>query len=316
MNAAARQRVLIALIAVVVAGGTALLISRTACNDSKPARSPGAQTKQEKLTPGGTPTNTPGQPKKATPSSRRFTDLARARQRMMTPKRTRAPGWPGAGMKKTKMLFGDDCFFGVSGHCTEWRTRASKCDGGDAEACEGLGNLLISESPMQPLWGSMLLQRACALGRSAACARGEQWYEWSVFGYAHKRLVANVPDGLESACTSGNQVACGLLQMRNSKDKTDFDEKTALASCSAGFRDVCGTIAASAATTSQSLAALKAGCETPDAYLCWHLSVFYSARCASEEYKHCPAPDPAKEAHYHRLACQLDPAMHQCKTAK
>lgn len=210
-------------------------------------------------------------------------------------------------------LFRGDCQFGVNAHCLEWAERAAQCDGGDALACVELGELLIGESPMQPLWGSMLLQRACELGRADVCARADQWREWSRFGYTGAGPGDDeAPEDLTDACDAGSKVACGLIEMRGARGERGVNNERALESCRAGFRDVCASLMEIASTA---MAAMTAGCELPDAWMCYHLAGYYSSYCVGPDRPvGCPAPDPERAAHYRTLACQLDPVIAPCRS--
>lgn len=214
---------------------------------------------------------------------------------------------------KVAGLFDKDCMFGVDGHCKTWGTLARRCDDGDADACVRLGKLLIADSPSQPLWGALLLRKACALDHQAdVCDLGEKWNRWARYGYKPDDDGAPIPDDLDAACDAGDQVACGLIQMRNSH-RGKLDETAALASCRAGFRDVCATLITSGKTVDTAIAALKAGCDLPDAWMCFHLGNFYDPACAKDPKARCAEPNAERAARYRRLACRLAPEMHPCK---
>lgn len=212
-------------------------------------------------------------------------------------------------------LFEGDCMFGVDAHCREWHDEALRCDAGDAEMCVQLGDLLVGESPMQPLWGSLLLMRACGLGRDDVCARASRWRAWSRFGYQPPAAGAQpTPDGLAGACKNGNLVACGLVQMRRLRTPGagPADRTVALAACRAGFRDVCGVLLEDAREPAAAIAALEAGCDIPDAWMCYWLSAAYGQNCPLEHPSACPDPDPVRARHYVTLACSLEPALRPC----
>jgi hypothetical protein len=211
------------------------------------------------------------------------------------------------------MLFEGSCNFGVHGHCQEWRVQAKACDAGDADACVALGELLIRESPMQPLWGSLLLTSACELGRDEVCERGHQWNTWSRLGY-HNRpdIHEEIPEALQRTCDEGDQVACGLIQMRLAK-QGQMDEAAMMASCLAGFRDVCTTLASMTSETQTAVAAFKAGCDIPDAYVCLYAGLLFTSECPDFELKApCPEPDATQHEYYTKLACQLEPELPRC----
>jgi hypothetical protein len=212
-------------------------------------------------------------------------------------------------------LFEGDCQFGVDAHCRVWAERAARCDDGDAGDCADLGELLISEAPMQPLWGSLLLARACELGRDEVCARAEQWQAWSRFGYsAATPADAAPPVGLVDACAGGNQVACGLIEMHRSRGDSELDLERALAACRAGFRDACATILGATTDPKVAVDALTTGCHLPDAWMCFHLAGYYSDYCTgTDRPAACPAPNPGLAARYRALACQLDPLIAPCR---
>jgi hypothetical protein len=211
-------------------------------------------------------------------------------------------------------LFRGDCQFGVEAHCQEWERRATRCDRGDARACIDLGELLIMESPMQPLWGAYLLERGCELGALEVCERAETWRTWSRFGYSPPGTGADeVPVGLPEACAGGEVAACGLIQMWRAR-RGDLDLAAALRSCRAGFRDVCASILEATSDPSTAIAALEAGCDLPDAWMCIHLAGYYSTYCTGHDPPEaCPAPNPERAAHYRALACRLDPQILPCR---
>lgn len=211
-------------------------------------------------------------------------------------------------------LFQGDCQFGVEAHCQEWQQQATRCDGGDPRACIDLGELLITESPMQPLWGAYLLERGCELGAHEVCERAETWRAWSRFGYSPPGTGANeVPVGLSEACAGGDVAACGLIQMWRAR-RGDLDLAAALRSCRAGFRDVCASILEATADPNTAIAALEAGCDLPDAWMCIHLAGYYSTYCTGDDPPEaCPAPNPERAAHYRALACRLDPQILPCR---
>lgn len=213
-------------------------------------------------------------------------------------------------------MFDGDCQFGVEAHCAEWDALAERCDTGDAEVCAELGDLLIGEAPAQPLWGAMFLERACRLGRDEACERGLRWSRWSRYGYHPEASEAGpLPEDLIAACEGGDQVACGLIEMHAARSgPTEPNPDRALASCRWGFSDVCGIVFTSTRDTARALAALEAGCEIPDASMCFHLGSLYHPECDDSDLgPPCAPSDPAKTRHYWDLACRLSPAIWQCR---
>jgi len=214
---------------------------------------------------------------------------------------------------KVHRLFDKDCMFGVDGHCKTWGKLARRCDDGDTAACVRLGKLLVGQSPAQPLWGSLLLRKACAqANRADVCDLGEKWNRWSRYGYMPKDDGEPTPDDLDAACDAGDQVACGLIQMRNSHCGR-MDEVAALASCRAGCRDVCATLFTSARTVATAVEALRIGCDLPDAWMCFYLGITYDPACATGAKARCAEPNATLAARYRRLACQLAPQMQPCK---
>ena len=93
-----------------------------------------------------------------------------------------------------------------------------------------------------------------------------------------------------------------------------LDDDAALSACRAGFRDVCATILEAAERAETAIAALQAGCDSPDAWMCYHLSALYSPACAQDDLvKACPSPNRTKSEHFLGLACRLDPRIAPCQ---
>ena len=205
------------------------------------------------------------------------------------------------------------CFFGSRAHCQVWRELAERCDADQGAACEELGLLLIEQPPMQPLWGAIALERGCELGRDAGCERGARIRSW----YALRRHEPTPDpevsdrvgrlDDLDRACDAHDPVACAVREQNHWMFGEPIDVAAAMRACEAGFRDLCGVVAQGTRDTPTQIAAILAGCNHADAYLCLTLSVVYSGE--SCEFGICPPRDAGRVAAYLAVACALDPEV-------
>lgn len=202
-------------------------------------------------------------------------------------------------------IFGEDCWFATPAHCQVWRELAQRCDDGDAAACKQLAELLLEQPPYQPLFARTALQRSCALGDDDACARAHALADDNAWMYNRNNSV-EVAQRLEARCRRDETLACGMLTWGAFKRQQSFDEARAMAACAAGFRDICVVIAETSHDASTTLAALRHGCDAPDAQLCLLLADVLAGDC---KFPACPRPDSKGADRAFATACTLAPAI-------